>query len=254
MEPEAPREVEPETPDEEEAEHPVTPLELFFDLVFVFALTQVTGFMSDDPTWAGIGKGMLDSRGDLVCVGRLRLAHQRDRPRRGLGPPGRFRRDGGDVRGRAGRATCVRQRRRAFRPRLFRGSRHAHRPLRGGDPPRRRSPSRVPAGENGDPRPGADRRRRLLRRLGPDRPLAPGARDRLRRAVRLRRARLLRLRRPLRRAVRPDRDHRSRRVDRRDRHRRRRDRARSNGRGRRDPRARRSPVRCGGRTSTSSRS
>ena len=59
MEPEAPRELEPETPDEEEAEHPVTPLELFFDLVFVFALTQVTGFMSDDPTWAGIGRGML---------------------------------------------------------------------------------------------------------------------------------------------------------------------------------------------------
>ena len=44
---------------EEEAEHPVTPLELFFDLVFVFALTQVTGFMSDDPSWAGVGRGML---------------------------------------------------------------------------------------------------------------------------------------------------------------------------------------------------
>ncbi len=42
-----------------EAEHPVTPLELFFDLVFVFALTQVTGFISDDPTWAGIGRGLL---------------------------------------------------------------------------------------------------------------------------------------------------------------------------------------------------
>ena len=44
---------------EVESEHPVTPLELFFDLVFVFALTQVTGLMSDDPTWAGIGRGML---------------------------------------------------------------------------------------------------------------------------------------------------------------------------------------------------
>ena len=59
MEPDPPYEVEPEIEGEEEFEHPVTPLELFFDLVFVFALTQVTGFMSDDPTWAGVGKGML---------------------------------------------------------------------------------------------------------------------------------------------------------------------------------------------------
>ena len=59
MEPAPPHEVEPEIEGEEEPEHPVTPLELFFDLVFVFALTQVTGFMSDDPTWAGIGKGLL---------------------------------------------------------------------------------------------------------------------------------------------------------------------------------------------------
>ncbi|HET6697247.1 MAG TPA: low temperature requirement protein A [Gaiellaceae bacterium] len=59
MEPDPPFEVEPELDGDEELEHPVTPLELFFDLVFVFALTQVTGFMSDDPTWAGVGKGML---------------------------------------------------------------------------------------------------------------------------------------------------------------------------------------------------
>ena len=44
---------------EEESGHPVTPLELFFDLVFVFAVTQVTGLMSDDPTWAGLGRGLL---------------------------------------------------------------------------------------------------------------------------------------------------------------------------------------------------
>jgi low temperature requirement protein LtrA len=37
----------------------VTPLELFFDLVFVFAFTQVTGLMSDNPTWEGLGQGML---------------------------------------------------------------------------------------------------------------------------------------------------------------------------------------------------
>ncbi|MDQ3963881.1 MAG: low temperature requirement protein A [Actinomycetota bacterium] len=42
-----------------EREQRVTPLELFFDLVFVFAITQVTGMMSADPTWAGLGRGLL---------------------------------------------------------------------------------------------------------------------------------------------------------------------------------------------------
>ncbi|MET1000751.1 MAG: low temperature requirement protein A [Acidimicrobiia bacterium] len=37
----------------------VTPLELFFDLVFVLALTQCTALMADEPTWAGVGKAML---------------------------------------------------------------------------------------------------------------------------------------------------------------------------------------------------
>jgi low temperature requirement protein LtrA len=32
----------------------VTPLELFFDLVFVFALTQVTGFLIHHLTWLGM--------------------------------------------------------------------------------------------------------------------------------------------------------------------------------------------------------
>jgi low temperature requirement protein LtrA len=40
-------------------EHQVTPLELFFDLVFVFAITQVTGLLADNPTWAGVLQGML---------------------------------------------------------------------------------------------------------------------------------------------------------------------------------------------------
>jgi low temperature requirement protein LtrA len=39
-------------------EQQVTPLELFFDLVFVFSLTQVTGFLADDPSWAGLLKGL----------------------------------------------------------------------------------------------------------------------------------------------------------------------------------------------------
>jgi len=37
----------------------VTPLELFFDLVFVLAITQCTALMADEPTWRGVAKGML---------------------------------------------------------------------------------------------------------------------------------------------------------------------------------------------------
>jgi low temperature requirement protein LtrA len=37
----------------------VTPLELFFDLVFVLALTQCTALMAADPTWEGLAKGLL---------------------------------------------------------------------------------------------------------------------------------------------------------------------------------------------------
>ena len=37
----------------------VTPLELFFDLVFVLALTQCTALMAKEPTPAGIAKGLL---------------------------------------------------------------------------------------------------------------------------------------------------------------------------------------------------
>jgi low temperature requirement protein LtrA len=42
-----------------EHEHSVTPRELFFDLVFVFAFTQVATLLADDPTFAGIGRGVL---------------------------------------------------------------------------------------------------------------------------------------------------------------------------------------------------
>jgi low temperature requirement protein LtrA len=40
-------------------EHQVTPLELFFDLVLVFAFTQVTSLLADDPTWSAVLHGML---------------------------------------------------------------------------------------------------------------------------------------------------------------------------------------------------
>jgi low temperature requirement protein LtrA len=42
-----------------EREQRVTPLELFFDLVVVFAITQVTQLMSNDLTWLGVGHGLL---------------------------------------------------------------------------------------------------------------------------------------------------------------------------------------------------
>ena len=48
--------------DEGELDHSekrVGSLELFFDLVFVFALTQVTKLMADNPTWEGLGQGLL---------------------------------------------------------------------------------------------------------------------------------------------------------------------------------------------------
>jgi low temperature requirement protein LtrA len=40
-------------------EQRVTPLELFFDLVFVLSFTQVTAKLAADPSWAGLGEGML---------------------------------------------------------------------------------------------------------------------------------------------------------------------------------------------------
>jgi low temperature requirement protein LtrA len=42
-----------------EGEERVTPLELFFDLVFVFAITQVTGFLADKETGEGLLRGLL---------------------------------------------------------------------------------------------------------------------------------------------------------------------------------------------------
>jgi low temperature requirement protein LtrA len=44
---------------EVELEHRVTALELFFDLVFVFAITQVTGYLAEHPTWEGFVEGLL---------------------------------------------------------------------------------------------------------------------------------------------------------------------------------------------------
>ncbi len=52
------------------AERRVTPLELFFDLVFVFALTQVTGFLADHTSRGpGCCAGSSAARGVVVGVG-----------------------------------------------------------------------------------------------------------------------------------------------------------------------------------------
>ena len=37
----------------------VTPLELFYDLIFVLAVTECTALMAADPTWHGVAQGML---------------------------------------------------------------------------------------------------------------------------------------------------------------------------------------------------
>src|SRR5918912_2780747 len=40
-------------------EERVSALELFFDLVFVLAITQCTALMADQPTWEGLARGLL---------------------------------------------------------------------------------------------------------------------------------------------------------------------------------------------------
>src|SRR5919109_756607 len=54
----APRRAEAATEAPREREQRATPLELFFDLVFVFAITQVTGFVSSDATWTRLLEGL----------------------------------------------------------------------------------------------------------------------------------------------------------------------------------------------------
>ena len=47
----------------------VTPLELFFDLVFVLALTQCTALMAETPTWEGLAQGHAGARRAVVVRG-----------------------------------------------------------------------------------------------------------------------------------------------------------------------------------------
>ncbi len=208
--------------------HRVTTLELFFDLVFVFALTQVTQLMADDPTTRGTAARPGTARPALVRLVVLRVAGQPGAGGRGRPAAGDGRRDGSDVRRRAGDPGGVRRpaRRavRALRPgRLLR---HRPRCAPGGLPRRgrRRQGPAAPVADDGDP---DERRvlpacRRWCRRPAlAVRAVGARPRRRLRRGVALRHRGLAgQQRRPLRRAARPDRDRRARRVDRRDRRRR----------------------------------
>ena len=47
-----------------ELEQEVTALELFFDLMFVFAITEVTSFLTHNPTW----RGMLEAVAILMVL------------------------------------------------------------------------------------------------------------------------------------------------------------------------------------------
>ena len=96
----------------------VTPLELFFDLVFVLAITQCTALMAARPDVGGPAPGPGRARGAVVGVGRVRLAHQRGRPRGGRRAPGHLRRDGGAAGRVAVRARGVRRARPHVRDRL----------------------------------------------------------------------------------------------------------------------------------------
>ena len=48
----------PSSPAREPDAQRVTPLELFFDLVFAFAITQVTGFVDAAPSWTRLAEGL----------------------------------------------------------------------------------------------------------------------------------------------------------------------------------------------------
>ena len=227
----------------------VMPLELFFDLVFVLAITQCTALMADDPTWEGC-QGLL-VLGVLwwAWVG-LRVADQRRRPGGGRRAAHDVRRDGRVARRRARRPRGVRRRRAALRVAygVVRAAHIALFVIAAGTTPRSASRSR-PRGHGG--------RRRAARRRASSTAARRGAVGRRARA-RHGRAVLLRLRGlapragPLRRAARADRDHRPRRVDRRDR--RRRGIASTPASSPRRCWGSRSPRRSGGSTSTSSRS
>lgn len=59
----------PETSDTDLGDRSVKPFELFFDLVFVFAFTQVTQLLASELSWVGLGQ-------DVLLIAALWLAWQ----------------------------------------------------------------------------------------------------------------------------------------------------------------------------------
>ncbi len=62
-------------------ERRTSPVELLWDLVFVFAVTQVTTLIASDLTWAGFGHGDDRARARLVGVVGVRVGGERGRGR-----------------------------------------------------------------------------------------------------------------------------------------------------------------------------
>lgn len=48
-----------DAPDSDSADRSVKPFELFFDLVFFFAFTQVIQLLASELSWVGLGQGLL---------------------------------------------------------------------------------------------------------------------------------------------------------------------------------------------------
>ena len=63
-----------------EGEQPTTAVELFFDLVYVFAVTQLSHLLLHDLTWAGAARTAFLLRGGLVGVDLHHLDGQLVRP------------------------------------------------------------------------------------------------------------------------------------------------------------------------------
>ena len=239
-----------------------TTLELFFDLVFVFALTQITALMADEPTGHGLLRGHAADRRGLVVLGRVLVDLQRGQGRRGPRPRHHARRDVVDVPAGARDPRGVRgPARRAAGPdrlrvRLSRAPGRAPRAVLDHQPrrPRAAPPGRPVRADDGRRHRAAPARRGHLRHRAAAALARRGGR-RLRRHARHRRPRLAaELGAALRGAARPDRDRRARRVDRRDRRRRHPPADLVADRRRRDARAHGVRRACGGPTSTPRRS
>jgi len=146
----------------------VKPLELYFDLVFVLGFTQCTALMASQSTLGGTRSGHARARTVVVGVGRLCVAHERDRPRGGRRPARDVRGHGGTARGRALRARGLRGSWPHVRNRLRGGPRRPHRPVPARQPHRSPAPPRSrPLGDRLGDRRRARGRRSLPRRRRP---------------------------------------------------------------------------------------